>query len=100
MSKGHQHRQAKKARDTAAARDPLLVELVKLLELITRNQTIELPFYLNYALESGVKPSEISEIMTHLAFYSGWPNASAADALLVVDDPVAVELGDIGRYAR
>lgn len=31
MSKGHQHRQAKKARDAAGLPDPLLVELVKLL---------------------------------------------------------------------
>jgi hypothetical protein len=31
MSKGQQNRQAKKARNDAAALDPLLVELVKLL---------------------------------------------------------------------
>ena len=31
MSKGHQNRQMKKARDDAAPPDPLLVELVKLL---------------------------------------------------------------------
>ena len=31
MSKGQQNRQAKKARNDAAASDPLLVELVKLL---------------------------------------------------------------------
>jgi hypothetical protein len=31
MSKGQQNRQAKKGRDAAAAPDPLLVELVKLL---------------------------------------------------------------------
>jgi 4-carboxymuconolactone decarboxylase len=54
--------------------------VITLAALIARNQTIELPFYLNRALESGVKPSEISEIITHLAFYSGWPNASAAVA--------------------
>jgi 4-carboxymuconolactone decarboxylase len=54
--------------------------VITLAALIARNQTIELPFYLNHALESGVKPSEISEIITHLAFYSGWPNASAAVA--------------------
>jgi 4-carboxymuconolactone decarboxylase len=29
-------------------------------------------FYLNRALNSSVKPSEISEIITHLAFYLGW----------------------------
>jgi 4-carboxymuconolactone decarboxylase len=51
--------------------------IVTLAALIARNQTIELPFYVNRALDSGVKPSEISEIITHLAFDSGWPNAVA-----------------------
>ena len=46
--------------------------------LIARNQSTELPFYLDLALDNGLKPSEISEIITHLAFYSGWANATAA----------------------
>ena len=37
--------------------------------------------YLNRALDSDVKPSEISEIITHLAFYSGWPNAMSATSV-------------------
>jgi 4-carboxymuconolactone decarboxylase len=49
--------------------------------LIARNQTIEMPYYFNLALDSGVKPGEISEVITHLAFYSGWPNALAAVAV-------------------
>src|SRR2546428_7693322 len=52
--------------------------IVTLAALIARNQTIELPFYLNLALDNGVKPREISEIITHLAFYSGWSNAMSA----------------------
>lgn len=52
--------------------------IVTLAALIARNQTIELPFYLALALDSGVKASEISEIITHLAFYAGWANAVAA----------------------
>jgi 4-carboxymuconolactone decarboxylase len=55
--------------------------IVTLSALITRNQTLELSFYLNRALDSGVKPGEIAEIITHLAFYSGWPNAMAAAAV-------------------
>jgi 4-carboxymuconolactone decarboxylase len=43
--------------------------------LIARDQTVELPYYLGLALDNGVKPSEISEIITHLAFYTGWANA-------------------------
>lgn len=49
--------------------------------LIARNQTVELPYYLNLALDNGVKPREISEIITHLAFYSGWANAMSAVAV-------------------
>lgn len=52
--------------------------IVTLAVLITRNQTVELPYYLNLALDNGVKPGEISEIITHLAFYSGWENAMSA----------------------
>lgn len=54
--------------------------IVTLAALIARNQTIEMPYYLGQALDNGVKPGEISEIITHLAFYSGWPNAMAAVA--------------------
>ena len=46
--------------------------------LIARGQTIELPFHLGLALDNGVKPSEISEVITHLAFYTGWANAMDA----------------------
>ena len=49
--------------------------------LIARNQPMEMPYYFNLALDNGVKPTEISEIITHLAFYSGWANATAAAAL-------------------
>src|SRR2546426_1118579 len=54
--------------------------IVTLAALIARNQTIEMPYYLNLALDNGVKPREISEIITHLAFYSGWANAISAVA--------------------
>ena len=52
--------------------------IVTLAALIARNQTIELPFYLGLALDNGVTPAEISEIITHLAFYTGWANAMNA----------------------
>jgi 4-carboxymuconolactone decarboxylase len=55
--------------------------IVTLAALVARNQTIDMPYYLNFALENGVKPREISEIITHLAFYSGWPNAMSAVAV-------------------
>jgi 4-carboxymuconolactone decarboxylase len=52
--------------------------IVTLAALIARNQTVELPYYLTLALDNGVKPAEISEIITHLAFYTGWANAMDA----------------------
>ena len=52
--------------------------IITLSALIARNQTIDMPFYVNLALDNGVKPREISEIITHLAFYSGWANAMSA----------------------
>ena len=55
--------------------------IVTLAALIARNQTIEMPYHFNLALDNGVKPSEISEIITHLAFYSGWANAMSAVAV-------------------
>ena len=52
--------------------------MVTLAALIARSQTVELADYLNLALDNGVRPGEISEIITHLAFYTGWANAMAA----------------------
>lgn len=54
--------------------------LVTLAALIARNQTRELPYHLNRALDNRVKPAEIAEVITHLAFYSGWGNAMSAVA--------------------
>jgi 4-carboxymuconolactone decarboxylase len=62
-------------RPELSARDRSVVTLAA---LIARGETVELPGYLNLALDEGVKPKEISEIITHLAFYSGWGNATAA----------------------
>ncbi len=55
--------------------------MVTIAALIARNQTMEMLYYMNLALDHGVKPREISEIITHLAFYSGWANAMSAVAV-------------------
>ena len=52
--------------------------IVTVSALIARDQTVELPYYLGLALDNSVKPAEISEIITHLAFYTGWANAMDA----------------------
>jgi 4-carboxymuconolactone decarboxylase len=55
--------------------------IVTVAALIARNQTIEMAHYLNLALDSGVKPREIVEIITHLALYTGWANAVSAEGI-------------------
>lgn len=55
--------------------------LVTVAILIARNQTLDLPHYINLALDSGVTPRELSETITHLAFYSGWSSAMSAVAV-------------------
>ncbi|MTW19256.1 4-carboxymuconolactone decarboxylase [Rhodoplanes serenus] len=52
--------------------------LVTLAALIARNAAGELPSSLAMALDNGVTPREVSEVITHLAFYAGWPNAMTA----------------------
>lgn len=54
--------------------------IVTLAVLIARNLAIDMPDYVHLALDNGVKPSEVSEMITHLAFYSGWENAMSAVA--------------------
>jgi 4-carboxymuconolactone decarboxylase len=62
-----------------SARDRSIVTVAA---LIARIQTIRMLHYFNIALDSGVTPGELSEIITHLAFYSGWSNALSAVPIL------------------
>ncbi len=62
-------------RSELSARDRSMVTVAA---LIARMQTIEMPFHFALALDNGVRPSELSEVITHLAFYSGWANAMTA----------------------
>jgi 4-carboxymuconolactone decarboxylase len=54
--------------------------VVTLSVLIARHQTVAMPEQIGRAMDNGVEASEISEIITHLAFYAGWGNAIAAVA--------------------
>ncbi len=58
-------------------RDRSLITVAALVALYREN---ELPFHLGRALLNGVTRDEIVELITHLAFYSGWPTASTAIA--------------------
>ena len=52
--------------------------LITVAALIALNRPDQLRFHLSKAVENGVKEQELIEVITHLAFYSGWPNAMNA----------------------
>jgi 4-carboxymuconolactone decarboxylase len=52
--------------------------LVTVAALIALNRPDQLRFHLGKAVENGVKEQELLEVITHLAFYAGWPSAMSA----------------------
>ncbi|MEZ5533494.1 MAG: carboxymuconolactone decarboxylase family protein [Steroidobacteraceae bacterium] len=55
--------------------------LVTVASLVALYRTNELPFHLARALGNGVSRDELIAVITHLAFYAGWPCASTAVAI-------------------
>ena len=62
-------------RSGLSKRDRSLVTVAALIALYRGN---ELPGHLKRALDNGVTKDELVEVITHLAFYSGWPTAFSA----------------------
>lgn len=56
-------------------RDRSLVT-VSVLAALYRSE--QLPYHLGVALDNGLSVEELSEAITHLGFYAGWPNAMTA----------------------
>jgi 4-carboxymuconolactone decarboxylase len=56
-------------------RDRSLITVAALVALYRHN---ELRVHLALAIENGVSKDELIELITHLAFYSGWPTAASA----------------------
>ncbi len=52
--------------------------LITITTLIALNRVEQLPFHLDKALTNGVTKEEMIEVITHLAFYSGWPTSMSA----------------------
>lgn len=46
--------------------------------LIATGAFEQLPFHMQKAKENGLTADEVAEIITHLAFYVGWPKAWSA----------------------
>ena len=63
------------ARPGLSPRDRSLVTVAALVALYRTN---ELPSHLRRALANGVTQDELVELITHLAFYAGWPPAITA----------------------
>lgn len=52
--------------------------LITCAALIAMGKTEQLKFHFPKALQNGVTNEEIEEMITHLAFYAGWPSAMSA----------------------
>jgi len=63
------------ARTELSRRDRSLVTVAA---LIANGNTEQLPSNLNRAKANGISETELAEVMTHLAFYTGWPRAISA----------------------
>ena len=46
--------------------------------LIAAGQVAQVTYHLNRAMDSGLTKEEAGEVITHVAFYAGWPNAFSA----------------------
>jgi 4-carboxymuconolactone decarboxylase len=55
--------------------------LITCAALVALQRPDQLRGHLARALENGVTKAELSELITHLAFYSGWPTAVTAAAI-------------------
>jgi 4-carboxymuconolactone decarboxylase len=56
--------------------------LITVATLVAQYRTNELPYHLEFALQNGVTKDELTERVTHLAFYAGWPTANTAVGIL------------------
>ena len=52
--------------------------LITVAALIANGNTAQLSSHLQRARANGITESELAEVMTHLAFYAGWPRAISA----------------------
>ncbi|MBB5696184.1 4-carboxymuconolactone decarboxylase [Roseomonas pecuniae] len=62
-------------RPTLAPRDRSLVTIAA---LIANGQAEQMPFHVNRAMDAGLTEAQLSEVVTHLAFYAGWPRSMSA----------------------
>lgn len=66
-------------REELSKRDRSLITVAALVALYRPQQLLP---HLHRALANGVTCEELSEVVTHMAFYSGWPTAVTAGEVL------------------
>nr|WP_314421230.1 carboxymuconolactone decarboxylase family protein [uncultured Erwinia sp.] len=52
--------------------------LITVAALIAAGRHQQLPWHLDFAQKNGLSRSELTEVITHLAFYCGWPASVTA----------------------
>ena len=52
--------------------------LITCAALVALGKTEQMSFHFPRAIENGVTQEELVELITHLAFYAGWPSAMSA----------------------
>ena len=52
--------------------------LITCAALVATGKTEQMNFHFPRAIENGVTEEELIELITHLAFYTGWPSAMSA----------------------
>jgi 4-carboxymuconolactone decarboxylase len=52
--------------------------LITCAALVATGKVEQMSFHFPRAIENGVTQEELVELITHLAFYSGWPSAMSA----------------------
>lgn len=52
--------------------------LITCAALVATGKTEQMEFHFPRAIDNGVTLEELVELITHLAFYAGWPNAMSA----------------------
>ena len=62
-------------RSALSKRDRSLATITALIVLRASEQ---IPFHLKEGIKNGLTQGEIVELITHMAFYSGWPSAMSA----------------------
>src|SRR2546428_7995107 len=55
--------------------------LITVAALVAMYRSDQLPGHLDRALNNGVTKEELGELITHLAFYAGWPSAMTAGSI-------------------